>query len=72
VGFCLHLELVLNNKILELTASLEELTIEMNSVQEALKKEEAGKIVRTYHLCLHVFHSWESVMIIWTCYTFYY
>jgi hypothetical protein len=50
VCFCIHLELLLNNKILELTVSLEELTIEMNSVQEALKKEEAGKIVRTYHM----------------------
>lgn len=48
MGFCVHLESALNSKILELTATLEELTREMNFVQEALKKEEAGKIVRTY------------------------
>lgn len=47
-GFLCSLESALSDKISELTASLEELTREMNSIQEALKKEEARKIVRKY------------------------
>ncbi|KAJ1698173.1 hypothetical protein LUZ63_006685 [Rhynchospora breviuscula] len=42
-----ELESALNDKISELTATREALTREMNLIQEALKKEEAGKIAAT-------------------------